>query len=213
MPRPRTTDAEATRKAIATAAEELFREVGYAKTTLADIAARLGMSPANIYRFFRSKLEINGFICDRLIMAFEARWHESLAPEATATENLRRYLVACHRYIRLEFLSNRGIYDMVSAAIAQNWPVMRAHMRRMTAFIADLVRVGVERGEFAPCDFDRVAELLLCAMPGFLDPRRVSRTIEECSALGVPERMEQDMLAVVLLVARGLSPHLPLPEL
>ena len=62
MPRPKSTDTEATRQAIAAVAEDLFRTVGYHKTTLADIASRLGMSPANIYRFFRSKQEINGVI-------------------------------------------------------------------------------------------------------------------------------------------------------
>ncbi len=213
MPRPKTTDAAATRQAIATVAEELFREVGYSKTTLADVAARLGMSTANIYRFFRSKLEINGFICDSLIMDFEARWHESLDPNVSVTENLQRYLAACHRYIRSEFLSNRGVYDMVSAAITQNWPVMRAHMRRMAAFIADLIREGIARGEFAPCPPERVAELLLCATPPFLDPRSIARTIQDDQTLGEPEHLEQDLLAVVLLIARGLSPRLPPPEL
>jgi DNA-binding NarL/FixJ family response regulator len=39
-------------------AERLFRQFGYQKTTVADIAAALGMSPANIYRFFASKAAI-----------------------------------------------------------------------------------------------------------------------------------------------------------
>ncbi|MGO6907884.1 helix-turn-helix domain-containing protein, partial [Rhizobium ruizarguesonis] len=37
---------------ILDAAERLFRHYGYSKTTVADIARDLGMSPANIYRFF-----------------------------------------------------------------------------------------------------------------------------------------------------------------
>jgi AcrR family transcriptional regulator len=39
MPRPKSTDTEATRQAIAAVAEDLFRTVGYHKTTLADIAS------------------------------------------------------------------------------------------------------------------------------------------------------------------------------
>ncbi|MEA4855725.1 helix-turn-helix domain-containing protein, partial [Solidesulfovibrio sp.] len=42
----------ATKSRIIEAAENLFREVGYSKTTVADIASALGMSPANIYRYF-----------------------------------------------------------------------------------------------------------------------------------------------------------------
>ena len=39
-------------------AERLFREIGYQKTTVADIAKELRMSPANVYRFFDSKKAI-----------------------------------------------------------------------------------------------------------------------------------------------------------
>lgn len=36
-------------------AEEHFRHIGYHKTSVADIASQLGMSPANVYRFFPSR--------------------------------------------------------------------------------------------------------------------------------------------------------------
>src|ERR1700704_5814429 len=44
-----------TRARILVVAERLFREIGYQKTTVADIAKMLRMSPANVYRFFDSK--------------------------------------------------------------------------------------------------------------------------------------------------------------
>ena len=56
---PRGARADATRAAIVEAAERLFRTLGYQKTTVADIARALRMSPANVYRFFPSKAAIN----------------------------------------------------------------------------------------------------------------------------------------------------------
>ena len=50
--------AEAMQRRIVETAERLFRQYGYQKTTVADIAAELGMSPANVYRFFASKAAI-----------------------------------------------------------------------------------------------------------------------------------------------------------
>ena len=41
---------------ILDAAERLFKHYGYTKTNVADIARDLGMSPANIYRFFSSSM-------------------------------------------------------------------------------------------------------------------------------------------------------------
>ena len=54
-------------------ADELFRQFGFGKTTVADIAAELGMSPANIYKFFSSKEAIIQASCDRnLVVLSEA---------------------------------------------------------------------------------------------------------------------------------------------
>ncbi|MCK1513866.1 helix-turn-helix transcriptional regulator [Bradyrhizobium sp. 190] len=48
-------DSDEARARILEAAEKQFRRVGYHRTSVADIAAQLGMSPANIYRFFPSR--------------------------------------------------------------------------------------------------------------------------------------------------------------
>ena len=59
-------DSDEARRRILEAAEEQFRRVGYHRTSVADIAAQLGMSPANIYRFFPSRDAINESICGRV---------------------------------------------------------------------------------------------------------------------------------------------------
>src|SRR3954465_8258266 len=63
--------AEATRARIEAVAETLFRSMGYQKTAVADIARELGMSPANIYRFYPSKSAINEAIAARLLGGIE----------------------------------------------------------------------------------------------------------------------------------------------
>ena len=54
-------------------ADELFRQFGFGKTTVAE----LGMSPANIYKFFSSKEAIIQASADRsLVVLREAvHWH------------------------------------------------------------------------------------------------------------------------------------------
>ena len=56
-----------TRARILVVAEQLFREIGYQKTTVADIAKVLRMCPANVYRFFDSKKAINEGVARRLM--------------------------------------------------------------------------------------------------------------------------------------------------
>ena len=50
-----TRKAERTRAAILKAAQELFAELGYARTTVRDIAARAAIDPAMVMRYFGSK--------------------------------------------------------------------------------------------------------------------------------------------------------------
>jgi hypothetical protein len=46
---------EETRERIMVKADELFRQFGFGKTTVADIAEELAMSPANIFNSFPPK--------------------------------------------------------------------------------------------------------------------------------------------------------------
>ena len=67
------TKSDDTRERIMTTAEALFRRLGYTKTAVADIAAELRMSPANIYRFFNSKNAIVEAICRRCLSEVEEK--------------------------------------------------------------------------------------------------------------------------------------------
>ena len=62
-----------TRARIIETAEALFRRLGFAKTAVADIAAELGMSPANVYRFFPSKNAIVEAICQRCLSELDSK--------------------------------------------------------------------------------------------------------------------------------------------
>src|SRR5215212_4294879 len=62
-----------TRARIMATAEGLYRRIGFAKTTVADIAGELGMSPANVYRFFSSKNAIVEAICQRCLSELDAK--------------------------------------------------------------------------------------------------------------------------------------------
>src|SRR5664279_94598 len=60
-----------THKLIVEVAERLFRQIGFQKTTVADIARELHMSPANVYRFFTAKSAINEAVCMDLLSKIE----------------------------------------------------------------------------------------------------------------------------------------------
>ncbi|TCS17335.1 TetR/AcrR family transcriptional regulator [Caulobacter sp. BK020] len=52
------TKSDATRKRVMVTAREVFREFGFEKSTMAEIATRLGGSKATLYRYFPNKEEL-----------------------------------------------------------------------------------------------------------------------------------------------------------
>ncbi len=197
---------EATRRAIADAAEELFRRVGYSKTTIVDIASKVGMSPANIYRFFRSKQEIAGLICTRLTNAMVEHCRASLGGPADATERLSAMLLTYHREARRLSLENRGIFDLFADGLGHLWPEFRRLHQSMAALVGQVIREGVVQGEFKVDAPEEAASLILRAVVAYVDPRHITRLLNDSAVLGEQEHMEADFLAIVATLSRGIRP-------
>ena len=78
-----------TRERILEVALRLFREIGYQKTTVADIAKVLRMSPANVYRFFDSKKAIHEGVARSLMGEVEDAAQAIAARPGLAADRLR----------------------------------------------------------------------------------------------------------------------------
>lgn len=144
--------ADETRERILEVAGEHFRRVGYGKTAIADIAAELGMSPANVYRFFPSKSAICEEIARRLLAECMARVSAIAAEKAPASDRLGRMVLAIYHFNKTNFFKERRLYDMVEAAMAESWGVIRAYLETLTQLFADVIREGMAAGEFAVQD-------------------------------------------------------------
>lgn len=142
----------ATRARIADAAEALFRQIGYQKTSVADIAKACAMSPANVYRFFPSKSAINEAITHRLLDIVGCELEGISAGGGSAAERLRA--TARHLYLRdVElFFNEKRMHDMVGAAMTEHWGVIEGFIARVLAVWEGLLREGMAAGEFRELD-------------------------------------------------------------
>src|ERR1700748_838167 len=86
-----------TRERILVVAERLFREIGYQKTTVADIAKVLRMSPANVYRFFDSKKAIHEGVARGLMGEVEQAAQAIAGRPGLAADRLRELMTSIHR--------------------------------------------------------------------------------------------------------------------
>src|ERR1700719_3372939 len=86
-----------TRERILVVAERLFREIGYQKTTVADIAKVLRMSPANVYRFFDSKKAIHEGVARTLMGEVEEAAQAIATKHESAARRLRELTTTLQR--------------------------------------------------------------------------------------------------------------------
>src|SRR6478736_10320029 len=102
------------RERILVTAERLFREIGYQKTTVADIAKALQMSPANVYRFFDSKKSINAGVARRLMGEVEQASQAIAARRGSAVERLRELFETMHRMNSDRYVRDSKMHEMVA---------------------------------------------------------------------------------------------------
>src|SRR3974390_969734 len=140
------------RERILVTAERLFRDIGYQKTTVADIAKALHMSPANVYRFFDSKKSINAGVARRLMGQVEVASQGIAGEPGGAAARLRELLTTIHRMNSERYVADAKMHEMVAVAMEEDWEVCRAHMECVIGAIARVVADGVASGEFDVAD-------------------------------------------------------------
>ena len=171
--------ADETRERIATVAEELFRRMGFAKTAVADIAAELGMSPANVYRFYPSKNAIVETICQRCLTASELDVAEAAHGPGTVQDRIVGVFHSILCYHKANFLADRKVHDMVLVAIEHNWQNIEAHKARIGAVLAQLLAEGMEAGVFVAHDPVQVSQMLLSSCVRFCHPVLIAQNIDD----------------------------------
>ncbi|ACP23339.1 putative transcriptional regulator protein, TetR family (plasmid) [Sinorhizobium fredii NGR234] len=162
---------------ILESAERLFRHYGYTKTNVADIARDLGMSPANIYRFFSSKTEIHQALCARMLEASYQQAYEIARLPLSAPERLRRYVLAQHRMTVETMLDEQKVHEMVVVAIEQEWHVIEKHLDRIDRLLAGIIREGIEAGEFAEQDPEIAARCFGASIVTLCHPQIVAQCL------------------------------------
>jgi AcrR family transcriptional regulator len=198
QPRPKPDD---TRARIIEAADSLFRRLGFAKTAVADIAAELGMSPANVYRFFSSKNAIVEALCQRYLGEIEAQAWAVVHAKASAATRIERLFLEILAYHSKNFISEKRVHDIVLVAIEHSWTAISAHKDLIRTIIERMVRDGVDSGEFEAVDPRETAELILTSMVCFTHPVLIGQCMQEGQELEAAAR------ASVRFLMRAITPR------
>ena len=164
-----------TRERILVVAERLFREIGYQKTTVADIAKLMRMSPANVYRFFDSKKAIHEGVARSLMGGVEEAAQGIADKPGPAAPRLRELMKTVHRMNSERYVGDSKLHEMVAIAMEEDWDVCVAHMECIASTLGMVIAQGAASGEFEAPDL-LLASLCACtAMMRFFHPQMIAQ--------------------------------------
>jgi AcrR family transcriptional regulator len=142
--------AEETKRRIARAARSLFAEHGYARTSIASVAAAAGVAVRTVYAAFGAKQAILAAICDEWLADAEVF---PLLAQALAEPDVAQRMALVARLNRQQWERGRDIVALIDAAATTDRDVARmladwksgraAALGKIVQGIAEQLRDGV----------------------------------------------------------------------
>jgi AcrR family transcriptional regulator len=186
-----------TRERILEATETLLRRHGPDKVAVVDVARALGMSHANVYRFFDSKVALRNAIVARWLARVTAPLDAIVAAEGPAGARLRQWSMTLMAEKRRKVLDDPEMFTAFQRLVADARLALTGHMDHLTAQVRTLIEAGRQSGEFRIADIDAATAMVLDATVRFHHPRLVA----EAAGQDLDARAE----AVIQVVLAGLG--------
>jgi len=145
-------------------AENLFKERGYAATSMRSLASELGIEPASLYSHIKSKEDILIETCFRMATAFFKKIEEVKSQDLSYTHKLEMYIIG-HINVLLE---NQN----ATAVFFQDWKFLteprlsefKSLRRDYEDEFKAVMRAGNETGEFHIDDINFTTQTIFSAM-------------------------------------------------
>ncbi len=192
-------------EAILEAAEVLFAERGYNAVPVSAIAARAGVSKANVFHHFGTKDRLYLAVLRRACGAATQVWHERMAGDGAFDARLRHAAGAHLRHL----LEQEEVSRLLLREVVENGPRRGAELAEKVFDehfdgLVRMIRDGQRNGELREdADVSVVAALLLGADVFFFLARSVLIHMKAATFASDPERYS-DLIAEYLF--SGLAP-------
>ncbi|MEM7467236.1 MAG: TetR/AcrR family transcriptional regulator [Pseudomonadota bacterium] len=124
-----------------------FLHYGYNKTTMAEIAEDIGMSAANLYRYFDNKQDIAAACCAKSMDESLARLASVSDTDAPLATQLERYVFTMIEYTHELASPESKIGELVAFITRERSEVVRKKLNVHYALITEMLKRSMEKGE------------------------------------------------------------------
>jgi TetR/AcrR family transcriptional regulator, repressor of the ameABC operon len=173
--------AEETHEDILSVAELLFRERGYAAVSIADIAAALGMSPANVFKHFHSKVALVDAIAERHLSRTAERF-AAFDRDMPPKEQLLAFVLRLLDSHLQDLRDNPYLFEMVLTTMQAKLEAGRCYKERITEKLAGIIDQGIAEGTYNCRDSVASAKTVTDVLACVLHPVIIMRDDKETLA-------------------------------
>ncbi|UXE68222.1 MAG: TetR family transcriptional regulator [Chryseotalea sp. WA131a] len=155
-------------------AAQLFREKGYAASSMRDLAQNLGIEAASLYSHIKSKEEILQSLCFDMAAEFRKSLQEVETKKVSASEKLKLGIIG-HIQVMAKDLIASAVFMNEHRHLSQ--PYLRDFLLLRINYInrfKDMIEEGIKKGEFKENIDKKLAVMTLFSslnwMPMWYDP-------------------------------------------
>jgi TetR/AcrR family transcriptional repressor of the ameABC operon len=170
--------AEETREDILSMAEMLFRERGFVAVSIADIAGALRMSPANVFKHFRSKVALVDAIAGRHLDDAAERF-AAVDGNLPPREQLLRFILRLLESHLQDIQKNPYIFEMVLSTIEAKLEAGNRYRARIEAKLGEIIHEGMAEGRYHCRDAGSAAHTVADVLACVLHPVLIARDDKE----------------------------------
>lgn len=173
---------------IETVATALFKERGFAATSMRDLANEVGIEAASIYSHVRSKEELLQSICFKMAQDFFEVLENPDSKNLSFAQHLREIITA-HVAIITRNVAASVVFQQEWRHLSEPYLSHFLELREQyEQRLRDIISEGAEKGEFVTCDARFVTRTLLSSLnwiptwyqlDGFLTPADIARNIAD----------------------------------
>ncbi len=186
------------RSRILEAAENRFRQFGYNKTTMNEIANDCQMSAANLYRYFENKLDIGAAMAQGCFVEKEQLLEQVIhRTDLSATERLEEFVLTLLRYTHGQCYDQPRINELVDSIVQERPALVQRKIAGERALLEQILTAGKTSNEFDIKDIAKTTEAVHTSFVKFSVPFFMS--------MYPLEEFERIAKNVVALVVNGLK--------
>lgn len=157
---------------------EHLRRFGAAKLTVVAVAEELGMSHANVYRYFPSKAALLEAVTAHWLKPIETSIRAVAESPDPARDKMERVLTGLHRAYRDKMEADPQLFSVLLDFFRTSSALARKHRGRVQAEMRRVLEDGVASGAFVTDDLAKSASLVLDATHRFIHPLSVAQDMD-----------------------------------